>query len=215
MPNIASMKNRADMTKPGKNPEMKFDKEFWENCYLTGQAGWNVGEITRPLKKYIDQIENKNIKILIPGCGNSYEAEYLVQKGFPQVHILDFSPTAIVNFKKRNPGFPPKNLHCEDFFSHRGKYDLVLEQTFFCALIPGQREDYAGQMKKILKKNGKLAGLLFDQTATENLSPPFSATAEEYRNLFSQHFNIKTLERCTNSIKPRAGRELFFILTRK
>lgn len=33
-----------------------------------------------PLKVYFDQLTNKDLKILIPGGGNSHEAEYLLKK---------------------------------------------------------------------------------------------------------------------------------------
>jgi hypothetical protein len=47
-------------------------KEYWENRYINQEIGWDVGEITTPLKTYIDQLENKKLRILIPGGGNSY-----------------------------------------------------------------------------------------------------------------------------------------------
>jgi len=55
---------------------------YWENRYQNQQTGWDIGEISSPLKAYIDQLEDKSIKILIPGAGNAYEAEYLFLNGF-------------------------------------------------------------------------------------------------------------------------------------
>ena len=45
------------------------NNNFWNNKYLTSNIGWDVGE-NNPIKEYIDQINNKRLKILIPGCGN-------------------------------------------------------------------------------------------------------------------------------------------------
>jgi methyl halide transferase len=57
---------------------MKKDTEnYWTNRYETASTGWDLGEPSMPLKTYIDQLENTAIKILIPGAGNAYEAEYL------------------------------------------------------------------------------------------------------------------------------------------
>ena len=56
---------------------MKLNSDYWENRYKTNEISWDAGTITTPLKEYIDQIEDKSIKILIPGAGNSYEFEYL------------------------------------------------------------------------------------------------------------------------------------------
>jgi len=65
-------------------------------------------------------------------------------------------------------------------------------------------------MKELLKKEGKLIGLLFDFPIREEQdSPPFGGNANEYREIFEPYFEIKTLKRCYNSIKPRQGTELF------
>jgi hypothetical protein len=45
--------------------------------------------------------------------------------------------------------------------------------------------------------------------------PPFGGTENEYRALFSPLFEFKKMEIAHNSIKPRAGRELFIILQKK
>lgn len=194
---------------------MKLGKEFWDNLYRSNDTGWDQGGVTSPLKNYFDQLKNKNLKILIPGCGNSYEAEYLFQQGFKNVHVLDISPVAIDNFKKRVSSFPLKQIYNEDFFKHKEKYDLIIEQTFFCAINPEWRELYAKQMHDLLNRRGKLAGLFFDKTISGNEPPPFGGTKNEYQKLFSKYFKINTLARCKNSIKPRKGRELFFIFVKK
>ena len=41
----------------------KLDKTYWENKYKSQSTGWDLGEISRPLKNYIDQIHNKELKI--------------------------------------------------------------------------------------------------------------------------------------------------------
>ena len=85
-----------------------------------------------------------------------------------------------------------------------------VEQTFFCALNPAERPAYAKKMSELLVPGGKVAGVLFD--AEFEGGPPFGGNREEYSRYFVPFFKIKTLERCYNSIKPRAGRELFMIL---
>ncbi len=63
-------------------------KEFWENRWQTNKTGWDLGEISPPLLNYINQLTNKELKILIPGCGNAYEAEYLYANGFKNTFIV-------------------------------------------------------------------------------------------------------------------------------
>jgi hypothetical protein len=56
---------------------MKFDKSYWEEKFIKNETGWDIGYVSTPLKEYFDQLTNKDLKILIPGSGNGYEAEYL------------------------------------------------------------------------------------------------------------------------------------------
>lgn len=194
--------------------ENKFDKIFWESKYEKNKTGWDIGEISKPLKTYIDQLDNKSLKILIPGGGNCYEAEYLHEQGFKNVHVIDIANQPLLNLKNRFPDFPEQNLINDDFFNQEGLYDLIIEQTFFCALNPTLRKSYVNKMYDLLNTKGKIVGLLFDFELTTE-GPPFGGSIIEYIELFYEKFEIKVLERCYNSIKPRDGRELFFIAEKK
>ena len=185
----------------------KLDANYWQKRYETLDIAWDIGHISTPLKAYFDQLTDRKMKILIPGCGNAHEAEYLFQQGFEEVYVLDWSQTALDNLKKRVPDFPSEHLICDDFFEHNAKYDLIVEQTFFCALPPQKRPDYVQQMKKLLDEKGRLVGLMFDFNFPK--SPPYGGNKQEYTNLFSPTFHIKTMEKCYNSITPRKGSELF------
>lgn len=193
---------------------MNLNAEYWNSRYDEGSDRWDVGEITTPLKNYFDQLTNKNLKILIPGGGRSYEAEYLWKNGFKNVSLLEYAAQPIEDFKKRIPDFPLSNLLQEDFFKHQTQYDLIVEQTFFCAIDPQLRNNYAAQMHQLLHPNGKLVGLLFLETTVET-GPPFGGTLPEYKKCFEKYFEIKVMEQCYNSIPQRAGRELFIILVKK
>lgn len=61
---------------------MDLSEFFWNNKYKDHKTGWDLGVISPPLKTYFEQLENKSLKILIPGGGNAHEAEYLFKKGF-------------------------------------------------------------------------------------------------------------------------------------
>ena len=196
------------MTRP------EFDRNFWTDKYLQSETGWDMGGVSPPLKAYADQLSSRDAKILIPGAGNAYEAEYLFEQGFTGVHVLDIAAPPLRNLQERCQAFPQAQMMQGDFFAHSGQYDLILEQTFFCALHPGLRKDYAEKVHELLSPGGKLVGLLFD-FPLEQTTPPFGGSAEEYRNTFSELFDIRVLQRCYNSIKPRAGRELFIIFEKK
>lgn len=192
----------------------KMNKDFWSQRYEENRTGWDIGEISRPLKEYIDQLKDKNLKILIPGAGNSYEAEYLFRKGFQKVHVIDISEKPLQNLKNRIPDFPDSQIIEGDFFQLKDEFDLILEQTFFCAIPVEKRSDYAKHSAEILRPGGKMAGLLFKFPLTED-GPPFGGSKEEYLQYFSPYFEIEILEEAYNSIKPRQGNELFFKFHKK
>ena len=186
-------------------------EQYWTQRYKEQNTGWDVGQITPPLRDYVDQLVDKNIKILIPGSGNAYEAAYLHRRGFVNTFILDISAYPLHAFRQRHPDFPEQHILHQDFFAHRATYDLIIEQTFFCALPPDLRPQYAEKMYELLQKGGQLVGVLFDDPLY-NDRPPYGGTREEYLTYFIPYFRIKTFERCYNSISPRQGRELFIQL---
>lgn len=187
------------------------DASYWTKRYREQQTGWDLGSVSTPLKEYFDQLSDKSIKILIPGAGNSYEAEYLINNGFTDVTVCDLSEVPLENLKKRIVEWRPLRLIHGDFFLLQGKYDLIVEQTFFCAIDPSFRSMYFEKVQGLLKPGGKLAGLLFDDELNTD-KPPFGGSREEYLSYIPKGLEIVTFESCYNSIKPRAGRELFIIL---
>lgn len=197
-----------------KKEEMRtLDENFWNERYENNETGWDLGAPSPPISAYIDTLENKELKILIPGCGNAHEAEYLLERGFANVTLVDISKEAVMRQQQRFQGKAIQIIHA-DFFAHNGQYDLMLEQTFFCAINPSLRENYVKHTAEILKPNGKLVGLLFNCEFGKE-GPPFGGEKSEYERLFSPYFNIQQMEPAANSVKPRLGNELFIELTKK
>lgn len=184
---------------------------YWNNRYVNDDFAWDLGAVSTPLKAYIDQLTNKELNILIPGAGNAYEAEYLYSRGFKNVYVLDFALAPLLNIKARIPEFLESHLLNQDFFEHSGQYDLILEQTFFCALDPALRKRYVVHMLELLKPGAKLTGVLFNDVLNKD-QPPFGGSKAEYETLFFPDFHPLKMELCYNSIKPREGRELFIML---
>jgi SAM-dependent methyltransferase len=192
----------------------KLNKDYWENRYQEQEIGWDVGFISTPLKEYIDQLKDNSLKILIPGAGNGYEFDYLYEKGFTNVFVIDIAPTPLQNMQQRLPHLDAKHFINQDFFSSEDQFDLIIEQTFFCALSPTLRKAYVEKMFSLLRPKGKIVGLLFDFPLTGE-GPPFGGSRSEYQTLFEDYFEIKVLETANNSIKPRAGKELFVQFVKK
>jgi len=184
------------------------NKDYWNERYAQGQTGWDLGIASPPLESYIRQLGNKDQKILLPGCGSGYEALLMAELGFTNLTVLDIAPLAVEQLQNRLRNYQTVRILCEDFFTHQDQYDLILEQTFFCALPPSMRKQYAQKMAELLAPQGKLVGLLF-ASEFDKAGPPFGGTTEEYLQLFNPYFKSEILEPCHNSIRPRQGNELF------
>ncbi len=191
------------------------DASYWSNRFKNKDTPWDIRSVSPPLKAYADQLADKNASILIPGCGNSHEAEYLLQKGFTNITLIDISAAVTELLTERFHPYLQKQLTLltGDFFDLTGQYDIILEQTFFCALVPSLRKYYVTKMVSLLADGGKLVGLLFNRSFDGG--PPFGGNRDEYETLFKPHFKIRLMEQCYNSIPPRMGTELFFIAERK
>lgn len=193
---------------------MELTSSFWEDRYIKSETGWDIGYISTPLKTYFDQLTDRTIKILLPGGGNGYEVEYLFRNGFKQVYLLDWALKSLTNFKRRVHEFPDSQLINENFFKHDSRYDLIMEQTFFCAIEPALRGHYARHVHTLLKPGGRLVGVLFDDPLNSD-HPPFGGNRKEYLTYFKPYFEIRNFDTCYNSVESRAGRELFINLIRK
>jgi len=186
---------------------MNDSESYWTQRYIQGQTGWDIGSASPALISFASSFP-KSTRILIPGSGNAHEWIALQKAGYSQCYALDISSLPLEHLAKAFPEYASQLIH-EDFFKHHGKYDLILEQTFFCALAPSLRAEYVHKMADLLSEKGKLVGLLF-ATEFEREGPPFGGTEAEYHSLFSAHLDIESMEVCKASIPARAGNELFF-----
>jgi methyl halide transferase len=191
----------------------KLNSSYWDERHLKGETGWDLKQVSPPLKAYFDAPWQSMGRILIPGCGMAYEARYLWEQGKKDVTIMDFAPS-LVTVLKQNFSDTTVKVICGDIFEHRGAYDTIVEQTLFCAIDPMHRLRYVNQIADLLHENGVWFGLLFNREF-DNEGPPFGGNESEYRELFSNRFDIIAMEKCENSIAPRLGSELFFIAKKK
>lgn len=190
--------------------EKLLDQHYWDQKYIANATGWDLGQVSPPIKSYIDQLKDKSIRILIPGAGNAYEAEYLLQQGFTSITVIDIAPTVVQKLQHHFLGQAHIQIIQGDFFEHEETYDLIIEQTFFCALPPSMRQRYVWKMHSLLNGGGRIAGVLFNRSF--EAGPPFGGSQAEYEILFQAAFEFKTMACCINSVKPRHESELFINL---
>src|SRR5690606_37075478 len=93
--------------------------QFWQQRYEEDSIGWDMGQVSPPLKAYIDQLPEsaKEQAILVPGAGNAYEVGYLHEQRFTNVTLVAFASATIKAFAVRYPNFPAGHVVGGDFFA--------------------------------------------------------------------------------------------------
>lgn len=197
--------------------EKEYSREDWQGHYESNDLGWDLGEVAPPFVKLWQEKKLPVGKVLVPGCGRGHEVVFLAQNGF-EVTAIDFSLGAVTYLENilQERKLKGRVLH-QDFFSlddsHNGVYDIVLEQTFFCAIPPRQRPDYVLNVARILKPGATLVGLFY-HTDKEG-GPPHNTTREDIEAHFSKQFEIQQLDKTSLSAEQRKDKEWLGILKKK
>jgi methyl halide transferase len=197
--------------------EKEYSREDWQGHYESNDLGWDLGQVAPPFVKLWEEEKLTVGKALVPGCGRGHEVIFLAENGF-EVTAIDFSKGAVTYLERalEERSLSGRVLY-QDFFgldnSHDDVYDLVLEQTFFCAIAPRQRVDYALNVARILKPGGMLVGLFY-HTNKEG-GPPYNTTPEDIEVNFAKNFKIQELYKTTLSAEQRKDKEWLGILIKK
>lgn len=186
------------------------NSQFWENRYIEGTTGWDLGQAAPPFVSLLDSAAApKPGKIAVLGAGSGYDALLFAQRGF-EVIGFDFAPSAIASATQlaQNKGISAQFLQRNIFdlpaeFPHY--FDYVLEHTCFCAIAPSDRTSYVQLVKSLLKPNGELIALFWAHNQPGG--PPFGTTTTEIRQYFEPNFTINSLTLASNSVAQRQGQE--------
>ncbi len=95
------------------------------------ETGWDIGEASSPIAEYFLQVENKEVKILIPGCGNAQRrTELLLEEGFTNITLLDIAQKACEVISQKFSHHEVEVI-LRRFFEHQGKYDINCRTNIF------------------------------------------------------------------------------------
>ena len=191
--------------------------EFWGAKYRVADWGWDLGQVSPPFVKVWESGLLKPGRMLIPGCGRGWEALYFAEKGF-KVTALDFAPEALIEVERRANEAGLEIDECrQDFLNLSpeliGCFDVILEQTCFCAIHPTQRPRYVAAAKSCLKPGGELIGLFY--STRERGGPPFDTDPEDVRRLFEPFFELEHFALTPNSHPRRLGQEWLGMFRKK
>jgi SAM-dependent methyltransferase len=191
---------------------------FWDSLYQTDQFHWDLGGPTPVFQQLAESRLLEPGRMLVMGAGRGHDARLFARHGFA-VTAVDFSAEAIVAMKElANPTFPIEIIQA-DFFSlpsaWNGQFDIILDYTSFCAVLPQRRQEYADLVSRLLKPKGKYIILAFP-ISNHPGGPPYAVQAEAIIELFADRdFSIELREFPTDSVASRKGYEELLILRKR
>ena len=196
--------------------KIKLNQTYWNNRYKNNLTGWDIGMVSPAIKFWFKKQKNKDLKILIPGSGFGHEVAYAHKNGFYNTYYLDISELVVKNFRTKYPNIPNDNIILSDFFSLKKTnfFDVIIEQTFFCALPLSSRSLYVEKTHDLLNESGLLIGLLFNMTF-ESDEPPFGGNTKLYKKLFEDKYHCLKMGVSDKSISQRLGSELWMEMKKK
>ena len=162
----------------------------WEQRWVDGNTPWDFGA-AHPFLVHKSSSFPLTGGALVPGCGSGYDVLALARGGAERTVIgLDLSEVAIKRAVALRDGWGVSaeraRFVAADFFEYDGdggRFELVYDYTFFCALPPAWRERWAAKMAQLVSPGGRLFTLMFPVYGSGDGSeggPPFSVSPEAY-----------------------------------
>ena len=167
----------------------------WEARYQRGDLPWDLGLAPPALVDLLASWPAEPLKVLVPGAGTGHDALAWAAAGHV-VTAVDIAPSAVQALRNLAAD---ANLSVEgvegDIFdlpqAWRGSFDVIWEQTCYCAILPAQRDDYVRAMAAVLRPAGQYVGLFWNHGMEGG--PPWDVTKNDVVARFEGTFEIESL----------------------
>ncbi|HKS37904.1 MAG TPA: methyltransferase domain-containing protein [Verrucomicrobiae bacterium] len=180
----------------------------WEARYQARDTPWEKGEASPGLVDFLAAHPDlKRGTVCVPGCGTGHDVRAWAKAGFDVVGY-DVAPSAVRLAKEWTAAAGLKaRIEPGDFLKERPtrEFDWLFEHTLFCAIDPGERDDYVKAVLRWLKPDGTY--LAVNYLIPDTAGPPFGTTRGELMERFSPHFDL-VQEWVPRSYPNRTGLEL-------
>jgi SAM-dependent methyltransferase len=180
----------------------------WEGRYRRADTPWDLGAPPPALLALLEELaaHGERLRVLVPGAGSGHDAIAWAAAGH-EVTALDVAPTAVELARGRAHGLRVlMDVVLADLFdlprSFRDAFDVVWEQTCFCAVPLERRPAYVEAMCSALRRGGIFYGLFWHHGRPGG--PPFDVTTAQVRELFVARFREMACEPVVVSAPSRA-----------
>lgn len=176
---------------------------FWNERFEQGFTPWDQAGVQPAFEAFA--AAHRGLPVLIPGCGNAWEAGWLADRGY-EVRAIDFAAAA-VDRARAVLGQHAALVEEGDFFTYQPPFTpgWIYERAFLCALPKALRNRYGVRMAGLLPPGGLLAGFFF--LGDTPSGPPFGIERGELDALLVPHFELVDDQPVDGSIPVFQGRE--------
>jgi len=184
----------------------------WNEAWRAGRTPWDEGKSPPALHELLERGRVPSGRIFVPGCGTGYDLATLARED-REVVGLDLSEIARDAFEREHPELPGKvRYEVADFFTFEdgAAFDFAWDYTFFCALDPERRPDWAATMTRSLAPGAVLATLIFpfEDPISDRQGPPWPINTDVVRAALSDAFELVEARRVSESHPGREGQEV-------
>lgn len=183
-----------------------------------GQA-FDAGRSCPHLEPFLKQKKHMLVDTtaVIPGCGRGYDVETFA-KYCKEVTGIELAQTAVVAAKeylgdKHDNAQVIQGNFLEDSGNIEVQYDVGYDYTFFCALHPDMRDNWAKAWSKTIQKGGILITSMFPvlpEDSRDQTGPPWPVWPDLYTEHLQKYgFTLESLEKVPHdgSHPGREGKE--------
>lgn len=185
------------------------EKNFWQDCYGCATTPWDLHGAHPALRDVLPQLKLNKARVLVLGAGRCHDAAHFAEKGH-LVTAVELVPEAVAEAQKLYGHLSGLKIVCGDAFAfverQRGKFDLVFEHTFYCALDPTRRAELAKTWRQAVVETGQLLGIFFVNSKIGG--PPYGGSEWEVRERLKKHWRSLYWTRWRLSPGHRQGKEL-------
>jgi hypothetical protein len=187
--------------------------DFWDTRYHDHVTPWDAGGVPADLRAFAQTLPVRS-RILIPGCGSSYEVILLAESGL-NVLAIDFSVQAI-ELAKQRVGHLADRVQLADFFAFdpgSNPFEVIYERAFLCALPRKLWLRYAERMAELLPPQQRLAGFFYYDDNPRG--PPFGTSPAELHGLLDAAFELVEDRPASESLAVFQGGERWQVWRRR
>lgn len=187
------------------------DPQDWEQRYREGRTRWDLGGAPPVLVRAIAaRPAPPRLRVLVPGAGFGHDALAWARAGH-RVASVDLAPSAVRALRAcaERAGLT-LDVREGDLFAlpaaWSSAFDVVWEQTCFCAIPPERRLDYVRAVAEALVPGGTYLGLFWNHG--QPAGPPYDIAWEAVRSLFLGRFEEAGAEPVPDSVPGRSHETL-------